>query len=410
MNQPIRKFQVFVSSTYDDLRSERTAVFFALARQRFIPVGMDLFTANPDRGWQVITRVIDLSDYYILIIGGRYGSIDSSTGKSWTEREYDYATSKGLRPLVFVSAENRLTDSLRDSGTDAGMKRQLLDRLVVKVHSAHLCEPWDDASDLAHRVMQALSNLIDDDDIDGTLPPGWIRGPGVFAVASELAALSQENRALRVLHGAGPPPAISSWQNGLAPAALGGFLGGFAVVLTMTAFVLLLPYDFHQLNVNQVLTYPIFGAPITGAVGAVCLYSFSVWVHSVRGVATRAVITSLGFLLGGGQLVIAHVITTRNSPGADQNLEWLALSLFGGASCAAIANLIDARRFMLLSDSWRASVLASLIGAVAYGSVVMLGNSAAWFSNRGLLTTAACFLYLQTILGVIWSARRRMAR
>src|SRR5690606_28751076 len=40
-----------------------------------IPVGMELFPAADDDQWTLIQRLIDDCDYYILIVGGRYGSL-----------------------------------------------------------------------------------------------------------------------------------------------------------------------------------------------------------------------------------------------------------------------------------------------------------------------------------------------
>ena len=84
------KYQIFISSTYGDLRQEREAVTWAVLSARHIPAGMENFTATDDRGWETITSVIERSDYYVLIVAGRYGSVDTD-GVSWTEKEYDYA-------------------------------------------------------------------------------------------------------------------------------------------------------------------------------------------------------------------------------------------------------------------------------------------------------------------------------
>ena len=42
----------------------------------FIPVGMEQFHTAPVVQWTVTTKMIDECDYYLLIIGGCYGSID----------------------------------------------------------------------------------------------------------------------------------------------------------------------------------------------------------------------------------------------------------------------------------------------------------------------------------------------
>jgi len=91
-----KKYQVFISSTYTDLIEERKEVQKILLMADCIPAGMEAFVATNDEQFEVIKKVIDLCDYYVLIIGGRYGSINSQTGLSYTEMEYDYAVSKEI--------------------------------------------------------------------------------------------------------------------------------------------------------------------------------------------------------------------------------------------------------------------------------------------------------------------------
>lgn len=86
-----KKFQVFISSTYIDLIEERRKVLDVLLMADCIPAGMEAFVATDNEQFEVIKKVIDLCDYYVLIIGQRYGSINESTGISYTEMEYEYA-------------------------------------------------------------------------------------------------------------------------------------------------------------------------------------------------------------------------------------------------------------------------------------------------------------------------------
>ncbi|MDR9828507.1 DUF4062 domain-containing protein [Vibrio sp. FNV 38] len=67
------KHQVFVSSTYKDLIEERKEVIHALLELDCIPAGMELFPATDEDAWSLIKEIIDNCDYYILIIGGKYG-------------------------------------------------------------------------------------------------------------------------------------------------------------------------------------------------------------------------------------------------------------------------------------------------------------------------------------------------
>ena len=85
-----KRYQVFISSTFRDLVEERQAVLRAILELDQMPAGMELFPASDETAWQLIRDVIDASDYYLVLVGGRYGSLDQ-TGIGYTEKEYDYA-------------------------------------------------------------------------------------------------------------------------------------------------------------------------------------------------------------------------------------------------------------------------------------------------------------------------------
>ena len=76
------RYQVFVSSTYEDLREERQQTTQAILEAGSFPAGMELFPASDDSQWELIKRVIEESDYYVAIVAGRYGSI-GPTGLSY---------------------------------------------------------------------------------------------------------------------------------------------------------------------------------------------------------------------------------------------------------------------------------------------------------------------------------------
>jgi hypothetical protein len=191
---PRPKYQVFISSTYGDLRAEREAVTWAILSARHIPAGMENFTATDDRGWQTILSVINRSDYYVLILAGKYGSLDAD-GKSWTEKEYEYAVSRKIPVLAFVRSKQTTTaDRMED---DPALKGKLED-FKRRVRDKHLCKEWTTAEDLATQVRDALTNHILDDEEMGRARPGWYRGDEMPSASTldEFARLSEENARL----------------------------------------------------------------------------------------------------------------------------------------------------------------------------------------------------------------------
>ena len=66
------KYQVFVSSTYVDLIEERKEITQAILEANCIPAGMELFPASNKSQWDFIKKVIDDSDFYLVILAKIY--------------------------------------------------------------------------------------------------------------------------------------------------------------------------------------------------------------------------------------------------------------------------------------------------------------------------------------------------
>ena len=162
-----KRYQVFISSTYSDLREERSKVIQTIMSLDCIPAGMELFPAIDASQLDFIKKVIDDCDYYVLIIGGRYGSIDED-GISYTEKEYDYAVSKGIPVMAFLH-EDISKLSLECSEIDTN-KRKCLETFRAKVSSGRLVQFWNNADDLNGKVAVSLTKTIK------TYPAeGWVR-------------------------------------------------------------------------------------------------------------------------------------------------------------------------------------------------------------------------------------------
>src|SRR5690554_2581746 len=100
-----RKYVVFISSTYTDLMEERTSVTQAILESKHIPCCMEVFPATNESQWEYIKGEIKQSDYFIAIVGGKYGSIHPNTGQSYTEMEFRFARECGIPSLAFLIDE-----------------------------------------------------------------------------------------------------------------------------------------------------------------------------------------------------------------------------------------------------------------------------------------------------------------
>jgi hypothetical protein len=184
------KYQVFISSTYSDLKEEREGVIKAILELYHIPIGMEMFSAEDEDQWEIIRRTIEVSDYYILILGLRYGS-KTSEGISFTQKEYKYALEQKIPILAFVMSEgvSLPKDKRDDNLTEINEFRNT----VLK--NSKMSQFWTNRDELIKNVSISLMKQI-------MQKPGvgWVRGDKANSeetLSKELATLSKENRELR---------------------------------------------------------------------------------------------------------------------------------------------------------------------------------------------------------------------
>lgn len=163
-----KKYTVFLSSTYDDLREERREVMHALLELDCIPCSMETFPADDDEQFEFIKSVIDECDYYVLIIAGRYGSIGKN-GKSFTEMEYRYAKQKGIPILTFIHSDIG-TISL-DKSEKSDLNRKKLESFIKYASKDKMAKFWNGKEDLAGKVSRAMISII-----KRHPAIGWVRG------------------------------------------------------------------------------------------------------------------------------------------------------------------------------------------------------------------------------------------
>ncbi|WP_186110684.1 DUF4062 domain-containing protein [Burkholderia gladioli] len=185
-----KKYQIFVSSTYRDLEEERQQVIKAILEMGHIPVGMEMFSAADEEQWQIIARQIDDIDYYIIVVAHRYGSV-TPDGIGYTEKEYDYAVSKGAPILGFVIDDSAPWPQDKMEG-DAKLRLKLND-FKTKIKN-RLIQFWKTKEELHSRVSISLMKAITANPRTGWVRADEINGPEVM---KELTRLSGENAKLR---------------------------------------------------------------------------------------------------------------------------------------------------------------------------------------------------------------------
>lgn len=186
-----KRHQVFISSTYTDLKEERALVTQTLMQMDCIPAGMELFPATDEEQFEFIKKVIDDCDYYLLIIGGRYGST-TEEGISYTEKEYEYAVEQSI-PVLALLHQSPSSISVEKSEISSEMREQL-NNFRTRVSTGRLVKYWINGSDLPGQVAISIAQAI------SRFPRvGWIRGNNVASedLLREINDLRKENQALK---------------------------------------------------------------------------------------------------------------------------------------------------------------------------------------------------------------------
>lgn len=166
-----KRYQVFISSTFEDLKAERQAILKGVLELDHMPAGMELFPPTDDSAWRLICDVIDASDYYVLVIGGRYGSLDS-TGISFTEKEYEYSITN-RKPVIALLHQNPNNIERGKTETDPDSWEKL-EKFRKKVESAHTCGYWKNSSELKSELIIGLTSSV-----KRHPAVGWVRSDSI---------------------------------------------------------------------------------------------------------------------------------------------------------------------------------------------------------------------------------------
>ena len=170
-----KKYQVFVSSTYEDLVEERKSVSRVLLECDCFPAGMELFPASNKQSWEIIKKVIDESDFYLLIVAGRYGSCglnDKNKRVGYTEMEYDYAVETGKPIIAFI--HNKIDDLKAKQVEDTKIGKIRLNKFKNKIKSSgRNVRFWGNKADLISGIQTSIQAMI-----KNFPSSGWVKGYG----------------------------------------------------------------------------------------------------------------------------------------------------------------------------------------------------------------------------------------
>jgi hypothetical protein len=190
-----QKYQIFISSTFTDLKEERQACVEAILRAGHIPAGMELFSASSESQLETIKRWIEDCEIYILLLGGRYGSIEPKSGLSYTEIEYNYALELGKPFFAIIISDTYLNSKVKEIGKDVlelenPKKYEEFKSLV----SSKTSRFFDNNNDIKLTIFESIIDIQNRVQLKG-----WIKAtemPDTSLILTQLSELSEKNRVL----------------------------------------------------------------------------------------------------------------------------------------------------------------------------------------------------------------------
>lgn len=147
--KPVR---LFISSVQKEFAEEREALRDYLTgdtlMRRFFEVFLFEDVPAADRSPDdMYLKEVENCDIYIGLFGSSYGSVDDS-GRSPTEKEFDYATSLGKYRLIYVK------------GTDDKDRHPKMQALIDRVKSDLIRKRFNTASELGQDSTQHSSTTL----------------------------------------------------------------------------------------------------------------------------------------------------------------------------------------------------------------------------------------------------------
>ena len=112
------RYQIFISSTFNDLEIERKEVIETIVDIGHIPIALERFSASNESDLQVINKTISQSHIFLILIGHRYGELIPGKEISFTELEYNLAKENRLLILPILLKDddvNNLRSELKDT-------------------------------------------------------------------------------------------------------------------------------------------------------------------------------------------------------------------------------------------------------------------------------------------------------
>jgi hypothetical protein len=155
----LKRHSVFISAPSADARSARELATASLLSAQQIPTCMEFFYSSPQETKKYIEEIIDLCDYYCVILINSYGHRPEDMPVSWTHFEYQVARRRNKPIIAFICNANIANRDPRTSEFIGEIER---DGTTPRY--------WTSDRELGGAIIASVQHLI------RQYPaPGWIR-------------------------------------------------------------------------------------------------------------------------------------------------------------------------------------------------------------------------------------------
>lgn len=152
------KKTVFISSTFEDLKSYRRKIWDLLEQYDVNIRGMERFGARKEAPLVTCLSEVEQSDIFVGIIAFRLGSIDEASGKSFTQREYERAYELNREILIYMMDERDSKVSLET--IDFGDRQEKLIAFKSILKERHTIDFFVSEDDLAEKIGRKFNELL----------------------------------------------------------------------------------------------------------------------------------------------------------------------------------------------------------------------------------------------------------
>lgn len=152
------KKAIFISSTFEDLKTHRRKIWDLLEKFDVDVRGMERFGARKEAPLITCLSEVEQCDIFVGILALRLGSIDEESGKSFTQREYERAYELNREILIYMIDEKDSLVSPRNIDFDE--KREKLIAFKSILRDRHTVDFFLSEDDLSEKLKRKFGDLL----------------------------------------------------------------------------------------------------------------------------------------------------------------------------------------------------------------------------------------------------------